>query len=257
MAQTLSNDAQTLSYDETGDGSAVVILHGIGGHKEDWAAVAAALAPRHRVFAVDMLGFGGSSKRGERITIDDQVAAVVALLDAHGVRTADLIGNSVGGWVAATFAAQHPDRTGKLVLVDAAGFRAMFDGAPPVEFYPDDEAAMAKLLSYVRADPRTQTPAFVRAALAAAHASGDAAAAGAVGRGMVVSTRLEDVLDAVTAPALVLWGADDKLFPPAIADLVCAHLKGARKELIPAASHFPQLDNPSAFTAVVAGFLDG
>jgi len=255
MTSFISVGAQRLAFTKTGSGPAVLIVHGIGGHKEDWAATARVLAPRHTVFTVDMLGFGESSKTGEVINIADQVAALVALLEAQGVSQVSLIGNSMGGWVAATFAAQHPERMSKLVLVDAAGFKAMFEGPPPVEFYPRDVAAMINLLAHVRHDPATHTPTFAQQALQASTDSGDAQAAEAVGKGMFASARLEDVAERINTPTLVLWGENDGLFPPAIADLVVSHIRGARKELIPHASHFPQLDNPTVFFRLITEFL--
>jgi triacylglycerol lipase len=131
----------------------------------------------------------------------------------------------------------------------------MFEGKPPVDFYPQDLAATANLLAHVRHDPAARTAEAVGRGLAQSQASGDAQAAALVGRGMFVSPRLEDVADRVTAPTLIVWGAEDRLFPPAIADLVMGHVRGARKVLIPAASHFPQLDNPTAFDAAVVEFL--
>lgn len=256
MLADITDHRAALAFEKRGAGPALVIIHGIGGHKEDWADLATRLARRHTVYTVDMLGFGESPKTAPTITIGDQAAAIIALLDAEGLAEADIIGNSVGGWVAATVAADYPDRVRRLVLVDAAGFRAMFEGPPPVDFYPQDAEAMADLLAHVRHDPATHTPAFAEAALAAARASGDGQAAEAVGKGMFASPRLEDVADRVSAPTLVIWGAEDRLFPPAIADLVAGHVRGARKLLIPEAGHFPHLDNPPAFEAAVTGFLE-
>jgi len=254
--QILDFDGKQLAYLKTGTGPAVIVVHGIGGHKEDFAGLSASLAATNTVYAVDMLGFGGSSKDGEAITIADQVAAIVALMQKEGLAKTDLVGNSVGGWVAATFAATHPDMVDRLVLVDAAGFKAMFEGDAPVNFYPQTVEEMTKLLSYVRFTPDTQTEAYATAALAASQATGDVQAAAAVGKGMYVSERLEDVCDRIAAPTLVLWGAEDKLFPAAIADLVVGHTKGSTKQIIPNASHFPHLDNPDAFNAAVAAFLE-
>lgn len=234
----------------------MLIIHGIGGHKEDWAGLAGALSAKRRVYSIDLLGFGESSKTGDAISVADQVAAIVALLDAEGVAKVDVVGNSLGGWVAATLAADHPDRVDQLVLVDAAGFKAMFEGQSPVNFYPTTQAEMRNLLDSVRLDPAARTSAAVSEALAASIASGDARAAAAVGKGMFASRRLEDVADQITAPTLVIWGAQDRLFPPAIADLVTGHIQGSRKVLIPNASHFPQLDNPTAFNTAVVEFLN-
>jgi pimeloyl-ACP methyl ester carboxylesterase len=254
-ASHVSTPAGDLSFLKGGSGPAVVVIHGIGGHKEDWTALVAALAPSHTVYAIDMVGFGTSAKTAPEITIATQMASVIALLNAENIETADLVGNSVGGWVAAMIAASHSSRVGRLVLVDAAGFKAMFEGPPPVNFYPQTVEEMAKLLAFVRHDPQAHTKAFAEMALAAAQASGDAETAERVANGMFISVRLEDLAERIAARTLVIWGAEDRLFPPMIADLVAGHIKGAQKVLIPAASHFPQLDNPSVFNAVVAAFL--
>jgi triacylglycerol lipase len=63
----------------------VVIIHGVGGHKEDWLGVAGALSQTHRVFAVDTLGFGASSKTGADLSMPVQAAARLALLDQRGL----------------------------------------------------------------------------------------------------------------------------------------------------------------------------
>ncbi len=144
----------------------------------------------------------------------------------------------------------------RLVLVDSAGFKAMFEGEPPVNFYPTTAAEMSNLLDHVRFDPAARTAEAVSQALAASLVTGDVQAAEAVGKGMFVSDRLEDVADKITVPTLVIWGAEDRLFPVGIADLVTGHIKGSRKVLIPNASHFPQLDNPTAFNAAVIEFLE-
>jgi hypothetical protein len=94
---TLAVGDKKLAYLSTGVGPAVVIVHGVGGHKEDWEGVATALAKTHRVYALDMLGFGGSSKNGDDLSMPVQADAIEALLDHHHIRHADLVGNSVGG----------------------------------------------------------------------------------------------------------------------------------------------------------------
>lgn len=240
-----------LSVLKAGAGPALVLVHGIGGRKEDWAAVVAALAGRRTVYAVDMIGFGTSAKSAAEITVATQVAALSALLAAEGHASADLIGNSVGGWVAASFAAAHPARVGRLVLVDPAGFRAMFDGPSPVNFYPDGVEGMEALLRVVRHDPSAHTRPFAERALADLRASGAASAAERVFKGLFASPRLEDVMPGITAPTQVLWGGEDRLFPPALAPYVAGLVPGATVATIPDAGHFPHLDNPAAFLAAL------
>jgi 2-hydroxy-6-oxonona-2,4-dienedioate hydrolase len=254
-SRVLTTPVGSLSYLKSGSGPALVIVHGIGGHKEDWRTVMQALESTRTVYAIDMIGFGSSDKTPPQITIKTQVEAVRALLLSEGIERADVLGNSVGGWVAATFAATYPEQVIKLVLVDAAGFKAMFDGPSPVNFYPDTIDDMQKLLSYVLHSEFAHTREFAQKALADLRASGDAQAGKRVFEGLLVSPRLEEVMPRIKAPTLVVWGANDKLFPPAVADLVSGSIAGSRKVLIDKAGHFPQVDNPAAFNAAVIAFL--
>jgi pimeloyl-ACP methyl ester carboxylesterase len=157
-------------------------VHGVGGRKEDWAGVAAALAASHRVYTIDMLGFGESSKSGDHLSMHVQADAIRGLLDAEEVHCATIIGNSVGGWVAATFAATFPERTARLILIDAAGFRAMFEGAPPVNFDPGTAEELQMLINFVINASFADTPGLAQRAFAAYVASGEKAIAGTWGR---------------------------------------------------------------------------
>lgn len=256
VAGTLDAGGATLAYLKQGSGPALVIVHGVGGHKEDWAGVSAALSADHTVYAIDMLGFGGSSRDAPDLTMAAQAGAIKALLDAEGVTSADLIGNSVGGWVTATFAATYPAMTDQLVLVDPAGFAAMFEGAPPVNLFPETQDEMKALLDHVLASDFAHTDKFAAQALAALDASGERSLAPRLFPALVASDKLEAVMPKITAPTLVIWGEADKLFPVALAPYIGSLTPGAVVEIIPGAAHFPQIDQPEAFIAVVDGFLD-
>jgi triacylglycerol lipase len=253
--ETLPVDGKTLAYIDEGAGSAVVIIHGVGGHKEDWAGVAAALSRTHRVFAVDMLGFGESSKTGDDLSMPVQAAAIKALLDAHDIRRAAIVGNSVGGWVATIFAATYPERTERLVIIDPAGFRAMFEGAPPVNFDPNSPAEMDKLIHFVINSKVADTPGLAEKSYAAYVSSGEKAISATWGRSLFISPRLEDLFPRLSVPTVILWGQDDRLFPSALAGAFQAQIKGARVELIPHAGHFPQIDQPEAALAAIVRAL--
>jgi pimeloyl-ACP methyl ester carboxylesterase len=255
MAGTVAVGDKTLAYLVDGEGPAVVIIHGVGGHKEDWQGVAAALAADHKVFAIDMLGFGQSSKTGDDLSMPVQAEAVKALLDDQGLDTADLVGNSVGGWVATTFAATYPDRVNRLVIIDAAGFKAMFEGTPPVNFDPNDAAEMQKLIDITINSAVAQTPGLADKAFEAYVASGEKAIAGTWGKSLFASPRLEELFPKVTAPTLVFFAPQDKLFPSVLAGVFAGQIAGAKVELIPMAGHFPQIDNPEATIAAITGFL--
>jgi len=254
-AKMLSVDGKTLAYLEMGAGPTVVIIHGVGGHKEDWKGVAAALAGTHHVLAIDMLGFGQSSKTGDDLSMSVQAAAIKALLASHGVAKADIVGNSVGGWVATTFAATYPQLVRKLIIIDAAGFKAMFEGPPPVNFDPNNADEMQKLIYFTINGPVAKTPGLAQQAFDAYVSSGEKAITATWGNSLYASTRLEALFPKVKAPTLVLWGADDKLFPSVLCSAFSAQIPGSTCHMIPGAGHFPQIDQPDATIKAIADFL--
>jgi triacylglycerol lipase len=253
--QNLPLNAGTLSYFSAGSGPAVVIVHGVGGHKEDWLTVAQALAATHHVLAFDMLGFGGSSKTGDDFSMPVQAAALAALLDSHNIEKADLVGNSVGGWVTATFAATYPDRLNRLVLSDVAGFKAMFEGAPPVNFDPNNAEEMQQLINITINSEVAQTPGLAERAYEAYVSSGEKAISAVWGKSLFVSPRLEELLPKIKAPTLVMWGVDDKLFPSVLAGVFSSQIADAQTLLIPNAGHFLQIDNPTATIEALSNYL--
>lgn len=108
---------------EAGDPAAppLVCLHGTGGHAEAFVYNLAALADRHHVLAYDLPAHGWSSAPERSYEIDGYSRHLHAFLDAFALPQATLIGQSLGGWIAAAYAAGHPERVTRLVLVGAGG----------------------------------------------------------------------------------------------------------------------------------------
>lgn len=258
-ARTMLLDGQTVSYLKSGHGPALVIVHGLGGHKEDFAAVAKQLSDRYTVYLPDMLGFGGSSRTAPSFGPGAQAEMVHALLAHEKVKKAYLAGNSAGGWAAATFAARWPAQVKKLALIDPAGLKLTLSGPPPVNFAPATVDEMHTLLSVTIASPFAQTPEFAAKALAGFKASGEAESLAKLFREFQSPTNrdlpLDDVLPKVAAPTLVIWGEKDGLFPVALADAVVALRPGTTKLTIPDASHFSQIDAPEALARALSDFF--
>ena len=119
-------DGVSTRYADAGteDAPTVVMLHGTGGHWETWAANIGPYSRHFRCIAVDMVGNGFTDKPDVDYEIPVYVDHVRAVMDALGIARATLMGTSLGSWVAARFALEHPDRVDKLVLMSAAGLVA-------------------------------------------------------------------------------------------------------------------------------------
>jgi len=243
------------AYFRLGTGPAIVIVHGVGGHKEDWREVAEALATNHTVYAIDMLGFGGSSRGAKDLRVLTQALAIKALLDCNDLKRATIVGNSVGGWVSATFAATYPEMTEKLVLIDPAGFEAMFQGEPPVNLFPDDVEQMKKLLSYIIHSDFAHTQTYAEQAFASFILSGEKSIVPVLWPGLFLSDRLETLLPKVASPTLIVWGKEDRLFPAELCPYLTALTPGATSIIIENASHFPQVDQPAVLIRELQNFL--
>lgn len=260
-ALTRTIDGQTVAYLKAGRGPAVVIVHGLGGHKEDFIPVIVALSAHHTVLAPDMLGFGGSSRSADSVGPNAQARMIHGLLAAERVPAASIVGNSAGAWAAAAYAVRYPKQTRKLVLIDAAGLKLTLAGPPPVNFAPTTVEEMSTLLKTVIASPFAHTPEFATDALRKFQASGEAASLAKLfadfQRPDSPDPVLDELLPKIAVPTLVVWGEQDGLFPVALADVVTGGIRGARKVVIPGASHFPQVDAPDALAKVLTDFLAG
>src|ERR1044071_2759248 len=116
---------QKIHYVEAGSGPNVILLHGLGGSSQGWQFNVGPLAEKFHVFVPDQIGFGKSDKPLVNYRIRTYVDFLDQFCKQLKIERATLVGNSMGGWIAAAFTAAFPDRVDKLVLVDAAGY------APP------------------------------------------------------------------------------------------------------------------------------
>ena len=110
-----------VSYRRAGEGSAVVLLHGIGSTSLTWEPWRPSLAERHDVIAPDFLGHGASAKPRGDYSLGAFASGVRDLLQLIGVERATLVGHSLGGGVAMQLAYQHPELCERLVLVSSGG----------------------------------------------------------------------------------------------------------------------------------------
>lgn len=252
---------QRIHYVEAGSGAPVVLLHGLGGSTLNWAFTVPALAAKHRVIVPDQIGHGQSAKPLINYRIGTYTDFLDKFLDELKVEKVTLVGNSMGGWIAALYALQHPARVERLVLVDAAGFRPPreFDLAALSGLNPSTRAGMKQLASMVFFNKALLTDAAIDLMLAQRMAAGD----GYTIQSLVESIhRGEDMLDgklsAVKAPTLIVWGRDDGLTPLAReGEQFKKELPAAQFVVFEQCGHVPQVEKAADFNAALLKFLAG
>jgi pimeloyl-ACP methyl ester carboxylesterase len=247
----LGSVAVTVS--ERGSGQPVLLLHGGAGPMSvgPWAELLARTRPL-RVITPIHPGFMGTP-RPEGLTDVRGVARVyAALLERLGIERATVVGNSVGGWIAAELALAAPARVQRLVLIDAAGIAV--PGHPVVDVFSISFAELSRLSYHDPArfavDPSKLTPeqrALMGANMATLKLYG----------GDMMDPGLRQRLGAVTARTLVVWGEADRVVDPTYGRAFAEAIPGARFELVSQAGHLPQLEAPERLTETVAAFLDG
>jgi pimeloyl-ACP methyl ester carboxylesterase len=246
-----------LRYLEAGSGAPVVLLHGLGADSRTWRLAMPVLAEQGHIYALDQLGFGQSEKPEISYRIQTLVDSLGGFLDAVHLDRASIVGNSLGGWVAASFAASHPEKVDHLVLVDAAGYGE--PGQIVQDYLSSFDPAMAaqaeQFLSGLSPEERQAMEAAL-AAYFARRSRGDGYAMGSLIQSIVRGEdALGDSVKLIKAPTLVLWGRNDPVIPVRMADKLADDIPRAKKLVLDGCGHRPQIECSAVFTKAVQKFL--
>jgi 2-hydroxy-6-oxonona-2,4-dienedioate hydrolase len=257
---------QKIHYLEAGSASnpTVILLHGLGGDATNWAMTIPALSGKYHVYVLDQIGFGKSDKP---IT-NYRVSMLVEFLDVFckklGIQKASLVGNSLGGWTAASFALAHPEKVDKLVLVCAAGYTGKRWGGPEMTkealaaLNPSTTEDLKRLFSLILYNKAMLTDQFVETQLTNKFKRGDGYTINSFIESIV---RGEDFLDgkakAIKSPTLALWGKNDGLTPLGIGKAFVEDIQGAQLVVIDNCGHVPQMEKAAEFNAELLKFLGG
>ncbi len=244
-----------LTFDDAGDGPAFLVLHGGAGPASmaGLAAVSTRDSPA-RVITPTHPGFNGTDRPPALSTIRGLAAVYTRLLEVLDLTRVTLVGNSIGGWIAAEMAAGAGERIAGVVLVDAVGLQVPGHPVPDVnQLAPPELMAMSFYdPAPYAADPASMGPAQ-RAAMAANFAVRDLYG-NQPGLPVMVDPTLGARLPAITAPTLVVWGAADGVVTPAYGRAYAATIPGARFELLDHAGHMPQVETPGELLDLVGAF---
>ena len=248
------------------DAPAVIMIHGFGSSLQTWDAWANGLSRDFRVIRFDLPGSGLSPPDPAGDYTDARsLQLIITLMDTLGVQRASIVGHSIGGRIAWTFAAKHPERTDRLVLIAPDGFASPgFDyGKAP------DVPALLGLMRYVLPRPLLRMnlapayadPAFLTAALVERYDD----LLRAPGARQAVLDRMRQtvlvdprpLLASIRAPTLLLWGQRDAMIPIANAADYTKALPDSRIVTFPNSGHLPHEEAAADSLAAVKSFLSG
>jgi pimeloyl-ACP methyl ester carboxylesterase len=248
-----------------GEGPPLLLLHGFGfGALENWRKQGPIFSRQHRVIAPDMYWFGDSVPRSTVESIAQQTDAVIELLDALHLSRVDVVGASFGGLIAVRLAQAHPERIGKLVLVDAVALRPTGDERIAIteHFHGNRQAEVLLLpgsVDELRAWLATlfHHPSWIPAwALAQIlhELLRDQPHKVALCRHMVEEVLDVDAFSHIKVPSLVVWGRFDPLLVTSLGKRLADALH-ARFVVMEDSGHVPNLEEPARFNRVVLDFL--
>lgn len=253
----------SMPYLDGGRGEPLVLIHGFGADKDNFTRIARSLTPHFRVVAPDVPGFGEASRDpAARYHIDAQVERLRAFIGELGLGAVHLGGSSMGGFIAAQYAATYPADVRSLWLLDAAGAtlargtdiigRYIETGEMPLLVRREaDYGALLRAVMY-----RTPLlPHSLRVVLAR-RAVADFALHSRIFREIGIdSPALDERYAAIRAPTLIVWGREDRILSPAAGEAMRRSIPRSRLVLMDATGHLPMVERPQATAADFLAFV--
>ena len=249
---------QKINYVEAGSGPNLILLHGLGGSSQGWQFNIGPLAEKYHVFVPDQIGFGKSDKPLVNYRIRTYVDFLDQFCKQLKIERPTLVGSSMGGWIAAIYAATYPDRVDKLVLVDAAGY------APPKDFdtraffglNPTTRAEMKVLVAKVFYNKAFLTDAAIDQAMTARLGAGDGYTIKTITESIIRGEDfLDDVVKTIKHPTLIVWGREDGLVPLSEGERFHKDIAGSTLIVFDQCGHAPNIEKAGEFNAAVIKFL--
>jgi len=238
-------------------------LHGYTANKNDWTYFAGRLTPDYHVIIPDLAGFGESTKRWDaNYNIDSQVKRLDRFAEVLQLKRFHLVGNSMGGTIAAVYSARVPQKISTLALLAPAQLRTAkksdvmfrlenFGENPFLIDNPDDFEKMLPLL-FVKTPP---IPDLIKKA-AIDQAMADRKFNEKIGWDLFKEAfALEPYLPMIQAPVLVIWGDHDRILDVSGASVLDKGLKNHQTVIMKETGHIPMMEKPAETAEVYMSFL--
>jgi pimeloyl-ACP methyl ester carboxylesterase len=265
VRKTIKAGGIDTDYLEAGSGDPVVLLHGSGpgvSAQANWQHNIGPLSQHFHVFAPDIVGFGATERPNDVIySLRTWVDHVWAFLDAIGIQSTSIVGNSLGGRIALAMASEHPERITKMVLMGSPGVgMTMTGGLAALRAYtPSYESMRDLLLNHFAVDKSIITDDLVRIRYEASVAPGAYEAY----RSMFFDPRHagselgigEDEVRSITTPSLLVHGREDNVVPLQVATTMVGLLPNADLHVFAGCGHWTQIERAEEFCDLVGSYL--
>ena len=238
-----------VSYQVAGEGDVVLLLHGWGGEAASFQPVFEWLTRSHKVYALDLPGFGKSQMPLTAWDTSDYAQFVTAFLEKFCIPKAHLIGHSFGGRISIILSAEHPEKVDKLILVDSAGIKPR----RTAKYY--FRVGIAKVGKLLRRCGKYGN--YLANTVSQRTGSKDYREAGDMRATLVkvVNQDLRPLLPRIAASTLLIWGENDKDTPVSFGRIMEKEIPDAGLVVLKEAGHFSYLDKFPQFCRIVASFL--
>jgi pyruvate dehydrogenase E2 component (dihydrolipoamide acetyltransferase) len=247
-----------LRYLELGarNGTPIAFIHGFGADLNTWMFNQPALAETHPTIAFDLPGHGGTTKT---ISSADDASGlaeeIAAALDAVGIERVHLVGHSMGGAIAATFATARPDRTASLTLIAPAGLGPDINGAFIDGFVKMERRREAQdVLKLLVQDPNLISRAMVEDVLRYKRLDGVAQALAAIAAAWFPGGRQRQLLHLATlkVPVQIIWGREDQIIRVPQAETVTGNIP---LQILGGTGHLPHMEKSADVNRLIAAFV--
>jgi len=258
-----------VSYVEMGEGPPLVFVHGLAGCWQNWLENVPHFARSHRVIAIDLPGFGESELPHEDVSMPGYGRLVDAFMSEIDVERASIVGNSMGGFIAAEVAISHPGRVDKLALVSAAGVMTVRTAELAVakrlarSFEIGSARVLARRRSLVRRrglrklmlNGIVRHPELLQPELVYEIASGGGKPGFLDAFQAILDYDFRDRLPEIERPTLIVWGRNDRIVPVGGAYRYEQLIPGSRRVIFEDTGHVPMIERPALFNRLLEDFL--
>ncbi|MBD5225374.1 MAG: alpha/beta hydrolase [Bacteroidales bacterium] len=253
MEKDITIDGQHLHYEVTGNGPALLLMHGWGCSLTTVRSIAQTAARTHTVYNLDLPGFGSSAEPPETWGVEEYSHLVEEFMKAENIERPVLAGHSFGGRLAIYLSARGRIRPDSIILIDAAGIkpRRSFNYYRKVYAFK----LLKKIAPVILGSEKGER--LIRS-VREKRGSSDYSQASPVMRAVLSRTVNQDLtplLKDIDVPALLIWGENDTATPMRDARLMEKIIPDCGLVSFPGCGHYSFLDNPVQFAAVLQSFL--